>query len=217
MMPRWQEAKMLQRLNRVFSLLSLSLLVSSCGQSGGPSADIGIAITPNKVFLVPGSGSSCVAYAAAKVEGESIVARDLSEERAYFQNFSLQWRSPDALTISEMVVELSGSAFASSESRTIQIAEDEIQALTGLKDLTIERDANRSSTKPYTLDSNSTQRKGPADPYAPCGLHISGISTDPKKDTGNVVFRVTIRGYATDQNGNQRPVRQSTTARAEKL
>lgn len=205
------------QLVKAFTAGLVLLASSSCSETGGPSADIGIAISPNKVFLVPGSGSSCVAYAAAKVAGDDIVARDLSEERAYFQNFSLQWRSPDALTISEMVVEITGSALATTDGQRLAIAEDEIRALTGLEDLTIEQDDNRSSQNPFTLDSNSAQRKGPADPYAPCGLHIAGISTDPQKTTGNVTFKVTIRGYATDKDGNQKPIRQSTTARAEKL
>lgn len=206
-------------MNKVALLLLLGALVfvSGCGETGGPSADIAIGISPNKVFIVPGTGSSCVAYAEAKRTGTDVVTRDLDADRAYFQNFTLQWRSSDALTISEIVVEMTGSALASEDGQELALSEEEMQALTGLSDLTIEQDDNRSPRTPYNLESNSVQRKGPADPYAPCGLHIAGISTKPNVNSGAVSMRVTLRGYATDKQGNQKPIRQSTTVRAEKL
>ncbi len=216
MTPRRSIFKSLNK-GAVVLFLGVLLAISGCGETGGPSADIAIGITPNKVFIVPGTGSSCVAYAAAKIDGTEIVARDLNADRAYFQNFTLQWRSPDALTISEFVIEMKGSALASEEGQELALSEEEIRALTGLADLTIEQDDNRSASTAYNLESNSTRRKGPADPYAPCGLHISGIATKPEVNSGAISIKVTLRGYATDKQGNQKPIRQSTTVRAEKL
>lgn len=214
----YQQTILLFRKAGAFAALTgFVLSVSNCSETGGPSADIAIGISPSKVFIVPGTGSSCVAYAAAKTQATEVVTRDLSADRAYFQNFSLQWRSPDALTISELVVEMTGSALTAEDGQKLAFSEDEIRALTGLSDLTIEQDDNRSSKVPFNLDSNSTQRKGPADRYAPCGLHIAGITTDPDSTSGGVSIKVTLRGYSTDKAGNQKPIRQSTTVRAEKL
>ena len=199
------------------ALLAVLFSATSCSETGGPSADIAIGISPSKVFIVPGSGSSCVAYAEAKRSATDIVSRDLTADRAYFQNFSLQWRSPDALTISELVVEMTGSALTAEDGQKLALSEDEIRALTGLADLTIEQDDNRSASVAFNLDANSTRRKGPTDPYAPCGLHLYGIATKPDSTSGSVSIKVTLRGYATDKEGNQKPIRQSTTVRAERL
>lgn len=202
---------------KLLAVLAVAMFMGSCSETDGPSADIAIGITPSKVFIVPGTGSSCRAFATAKQNSEDTVERDLTGERAYFQNFTLQWRSPNALTISEIAIEMTGSVLKGEEGQKLALDEAEIQALTGLEDLTIERDDNRSARLPYNLESNSTQRKGPADPYAPCGLHISGISTKETQNTGSISIKITLRGYSTDSEGNQKPIRQTTTVRAEKL
>lgn len=191
--------------------------LAGCDAKDSISGDIAISISPKTVYVVEGSGSSCVASAKAKADASTFPEKDLSEERALYKSFQLQWRSPDELIITSLVVEATGSALPPDTTQNIVFEEDELKALTGLKDLVIEADPTRSDRQPYTLASDETRLKGPASSFAVCGFHISGIKTDPEKNSGNVNFLVTIRGYATDANGNQRPIRQWTTVTAEKL
>lgn len=194
--------------------LSMASLLGSCGNSKSASLNIGLSVTPEKVFLVPGTGTSCVALADVKGT-EDAATPDVSGERALFNDFSIQWRSADALTISSMRVTISGFGLESPDGKqVIEFDEAELTALLGLENLTIEGEPNRTQV---TVSSSSTSRKGPTTPYEPCGLHIGGIKTKTTVSSGTFTVKLELVGYSTAADGSQAPVRQSTTVRAEKF
>ncbi|MBN8539717.1 MAG: hypothetical protein J0L82_04950 [Deltaproteobacteria bacterium] len=190
----------------------LAMILGSCGNSKSASLNIGLSVTPEKVFVVPGAGSSCTALADAK-DTDTPADADVGGERALFSDFSIQWRSPDALTISSLRATLSGFAIDGGK-QVIDFDEGEITALTGLDNLTIESEANRTQV---TVSSSSTARKGPTTDYAPCGLHLGGIKTKTTVASGVLTIKIELVGYSTAADGSQAPVRQSTTVRAEKF
>lgn len=190
------------------------VLLGSCGNTNNASVNIGLSVTPEKVFLVPGSGTSCVALAEVKGTDDAANA-DVSGERALFRDFSIQWRSPDALTISSLRATVSGFGLDSADGKqVIEFDEAEITALTGLDNLTIDGDADRSKV---VVSSSSTELKGPTAAYEPCGLHVGGIKTKTTVSTGTFTIKLELVGYSTSADGSQAPVRQSATVRAEKF
>lgn len=197
-----------------FLYVALLALLGSCGNSKSASLNIGLSVTPEKVFLVPGKGTSCVALAAVKGT-EDPADPDVSGERALFSDFSIQWRSADALTISSMRATVSGFGLESTDGKqVIEFDEAELTALLGLENLTIEGEASRTQV---TVSSSSTSRKGPTTPFEPCGLHIGGIKTKTTVSSGTFTVKLELVGYSTAADGTQAPVRQSTTVRAEKF
>lgn len=203
-----------QRALPSFLWLATAILLGSCGNSKSASLNIGLSVTPEKVFIVPGSGSSCVSLAEAKGTDESATA-DISGERALYNDFSIQWRSPDALTISSLRATVSGFGLDSADGKqVIEFDEAEITALLGLDNLTIEGEAGRTQV---TVSSSSTSRKGPTTAYEPCGLHLGGIKTKTSVSSGTFTVKLELVGFATASDGSQSPVRQSTTVRAEKF
>jgi len=202
------------RTTSVAIYVALGLLLVSCGNSKSASLNVGVSITPEKVFLVPGSGTSCVALAAAKDTDDAPEA-DVSGERALFSDLSIQWRSADALTISSLRATVSGFGLEDSGGKqVIDFDEAELTALLGLENLTIEGLANRTKV---TVSSSSTARKGPTTPYSPCGLHLGGIKTKSTVTSGTFTIKIELVGFSTAADGSQAPVRQSTTVRAEKF
>jgi hypothetical protein len=194
--------------------VALGLLLGSCGNSKSASLNIGISVTPEKVFLVPGSGTSCVALAEVKGTDEAPTA-DISGERALFSDLSIQWRSADALTISSLRATVSGFGLESGNGKqVIDFDEGELKALMGLENLTIEGEANRTQV---TVSSSSTSRKGPTTAFAPCGLHLGTIKTKTTVSSGTFTIKLELVGFSTAADGSQAPVRQSTTVRAEKF
>lgn len=193
---------------------AFAVLLGSCGNSKSASLNIGLSVTPEKVFLVPGTGASCTALAEVKGTDDTATP-DVSGERALFSDFSIQWRSADALTISSLRATISGFGLDSGDGKqVIEFDEAEITALTGLEDLTIEGEANRSKV---TVSSSSASRKGPTTAYVPCGLHLGGITTKTTVASGTFTIKIELVGYSTAVDGSQAPVRQSTTVRAEKF
>lgn len=192
--------------------VALTLLLVSCGNSKSASLDIGLSVTPEKVFVVPGAGSSCKALAEVKGT-DDLAAGDVGGERALFRDFSIQWRSPDALTISSLRATVTGFALESGK-QVIDFDEAEIAALTGLENLTIEGEAGRTKV---TVSSSSAARKGPTTVFVPCGFHIGGIKSKATVPTGTFTIRIELVGYSTAADGSQAPVRQATTVRAEKF
>lgn len=190
----------------------IAILLGSCGNSKSASEKIGLSVTPEKVFVVPGSGNSCVALATAK-ENDETPTPDVAGERALFSDFSIQWRSPDALTISSLRATISGFGLESTP-QVIDFDEAEITALLGLENLTLEAETNRTVV---TVSSSSTSRKGPTTVFAPCGLHLGGIKTKTTVTSGTFTIKIELVGYSTAADGSQEPVRQSTTVRAEKF
>jgi hypothetical protein len=202
------------RTTSVAIYVSLGLLLGSCGNSKSASLNVGISITPEKVFLVPGSGTSCVSLAAVKGTDEAPEA-DVNGERALFSDLSIQWRSADALTISSLRATVSGFGLAGAGGKqVIDFDEAELTALLGLENLTIEGLANRTRV---TVSSSSTARKGPTTPFSPCGLHLGGIQTKSTVTSGTFTIKIELVGFSTAADGSQAPVRQSTTVRAEKF
>lgn len=194
--------------------LSVALPLSGCGENKSASLNIGLSVTPEKVFVVPGSGTSCVALADVKGTDDAATP-DVSGERALFSDFSIQWRSADALTISSLRATVSGFGLDSGDGKQIiDFDENEIKALTGLENLTIEAEANRTQV---TVSSSSTSRKGPTTLFEPCGLHLGGIKTKTSITSGTFTIKIELVGFSTAADGSQAPVRQSTTVRAEKF
>ncbi len=191
-----------------------TVLLGSCGTSKSASLNIGLSVTPEKVFIVPGTGTSCVALAAVKGTDDSATP-DLTGERALYSDFSIQWRSPDSLTISSLRATVSGFGLESSTGKqVIEFNEAEIKALLGLDNLTIEKETGRTQV---TISSSSTARKGPTTEYEPCGLHLGGIQTKTTVSSATFSVKLELVGYSTAADGSQSPVRQSTTFRAEKF
>jgi len=202
------------RTTSVAIYVALGLLLGSCGNSKSASLNIGISVTPEKVFLVPGSGTSCVSLAAVKGTDDAPEA-DVNGERALFSDISIQWRSADALTISSLRATVSGFGLAGSGGKqVIDFDEAELTALLGLENLTIEGLANRTQV---TVSSSSTARKGPTTPFSPCGLHLGGVQTKSTVTSGTFTIKIELVGFSTAADGSQAPVRQSTTVRAEKF
>lgn len=198
----------------LWASLALFPFIASCSPSLDAGAFIAIGISPEKTFIVPGKGTSCVAAATAKASGETATA-DLSEYRALFDNFHLQWKSPDALTISAMKVTIKGFGIDGGE-QTLTISDAELYALLGLENGTIAVDTSTGGTgRPIDINSNSATGKGSSSPYAPCGLHLAGIKPKTGVKAFTAQVKVEVVGYSTSATGVQAPVRQSTTAKAQ--
>lgn len=195
-------------------MLSIATANLSCAPELDAGANIAIALSPEKAFIVPGAGISCISAAAAKVAGESLPTSDLSEHRALYTNFKLQWKSPGALNISALKVTIKGFGIEG-ESQEITFSEEEIKALLGLEGGRIDALSTRTASAPTEINSSSSDNKGTASPYAPCGFHVSGISVKENVKSFTAQLKVEIVGYETKADGSQAPVRQSATARAQ--
>ncbi|CAN5487584.1 hypothetical protein BH10BDE1_BH10BDE1_25280 [soil metagenome] len=216
----------------VVALLSVCGL-SSCGTSNDPGLNLGVSVSPEKAYVVPGKGISCVAQASAKASDEPAIA-DIEGDRILFNHFKLQWRSPDAFTVAQIKVTLFGTGVSGAETTTGKetvLSEEETAALLGLTGLSIPY-ANpylNSDGTPVSrvldIESTSTSSKA-STPYAPCGLQIGGLTSPVGIKTYSVKVKIEVLGYATDcseknkdgtcLSGIQTPVRQTVNVSAQK-
>jgi hypothetical protein len=206
----------------------------SCGTSNDAGLNLGVSVSPEKAYVVPGKGISCVAQATAKT-ADTVPTADIDGERILFNHFKIQWRSPNAFTVAQIKLTLFSTGLAGAETTTgkeVILSEEETAALLGLANLTIDY------ANPYTgpdgqpvdrkidIDSTSTTIKSSTSAYAPCGLQIGGLATTPGVKTYTARVKIEVLGYMTacdEKNpdgtclsGIQTPVRQSVTVSAQK-
>ncbi len=210
----------------VMSAAVLSQL--SCGAQQDPGANIGISVSPESAYIVPGKGISCVSRTTAKAD-DSIPVADIDGDRVSFNRFALQWRSGDQLTISSMTATFFSpgiSGAEGTEGTKVEIGEEELIALLGLSNLTLgyadPYPGPDGVTRVQTIDSAATNK---AAPYTACGLQLGGIasSTTIKSYSARIKFEIIGFGQKCDTKeagvctgGAQYPVRQTVTVRAQK-
>jgi hypothetical protein len=218
------------------SLFSFFCL-TSCGTALDPGMNLAISVSPEKPNVVPGKGVSCVSRSSAQASGTT-ASTDISADRIPFSKFVLQWRSNDKLTIAGIKVTIFSSGITGAgkaDGASIEISEEELTALLGLKNLTIDFGSFDSAGKPVgsrvvtidSTDTTSTQAiKTSTSAYAACGLQIGGLSSVTGIKTYTARIKIEVTGFstacvydaatATCTDGEQSPVRQSLTASAQK-
>lgn len=212
-----------------FAVATVLLSGLSCSKKNDPGAEIAISVSPESALIVPGKGSSCVARAAAKADS-SVPANDIEGNRVTFSRFSLQWRSPDKLTVASIKAKVFSAGISGAtgtEGLEITLDEAEIAALLGLTNLTIDYLSPYVTDNPdlaRTVDSTATKS---GTPYAACGLQLGGLDSIKGFNTYSARIKIELEGFATncDQkaqdgvtcvDGAQRPVRQSITVHAQR-
>lgn len=196
------------------ALVVLPLL--SCSPKKDAGAFVAIAVSPEKPFIVPGKGASCVAAATAKAAGSDFPENDVDEYRILYQSFKLQWQSVDALTVVSLKATVTG--FGIDGEVEIKFDEAEIAALLGRADLTIPKESDMTVTERYVnvISNDTTSTKPASNDYAACGLHLGGIKIKDGVKAFTAQVKIELVGFATSRDdGSQSPVRKTTTARAE--
>lgn len=204
--------------NKLQFLLSvfMALPLLSCSPQKDAGAFVAIAVSPDKPFIVPGKGASCVAAAAAKAAGSDFPENDVEEYRILYQSFKLQWKSVDALTVVSLKATVTG--FGIDGEVEIKFDEGEIAALLGRADLTIPKESDMTVTERYVdvISNDTTSTKPATSDYAACGLHLGGIKVKDGVKSFTAQVKIELVGFATSRaDGSQSPVRKTTTARAE--
>jgi len=210
-------------------LVVTAALQMSCGAQLDPSENISISVSPSRAYVVPGKGVSCVAQSEARVSAEAPVA-DIEGDRVTFNRFALNWKSGAKLTIASIRATIFSDGISGGETDegiTVDLAEDEMAALLGLTNLTIDFPNPYRADRVTTIDSTDEAAKGASNPpYAPCGLQIGGLASVKGVRTYNARIKVEVIGFSTAcveqtngtcNEGEQRPVRQSVTVQAQKF
>lgn len=206
-----------------FGFLSLS----SCALPKDPGATIGVSVTPDNAYIVPGKGVSCVAQAEAQTSGETATA-DVEGERVTFSRFALQWRSGDRLNIAQIRARIYSPGITGADTTDgfeIVISEDEAAALLGRKNLNIDYANPYVADRTLTLDSMDSAKT--SNGYAPCGLQLGGLVSVKTMTSYTARIKIEVIGFGTTcdtknattgacEDGTQYPVRQSVTVRAQK-
>jgi hypothetical protein len=207
---------------RVLGLLALVLTTLSCSPQKDPGANIALAVSPSRPFVVPGRGLSCIDLANLKANPTADLPGSVGANRILYSNFRLQWRSDEALTLTALRVkvkipERQTSGRTIKKEQEISFDQDEIEALLGLDDATIPLNTTvGSEPRVVEINSNSTSQRDASSVYAACGLHVGGIEVgETTPDAYFAEVLIEVAGYATRSDGQQSPVRQSLTAQAE--
>lgn len=201
--------------------------VSGCGLKKDPGASIGLAVTPESAYIVPGKGISCVAQAKAQTDSTTPTA-DIEGERVTFSRFALQWRSGDRLTIAEIRATIFSDGITGADTTDgfkVTVSEEEAAALLGLNTLTIPYSNPYNANQVLTVDSTATTKTSQG--YAPCGLQLGGLVSATGKTTYSARIKIEVIGFGETcdtrntttgacESGAQYPVRQSVTVRAQK-
>lgn len=206
---------MLLLTSKLSALLGVMAVValSSCSPNKDAGAYIALSVSPDKPFIVPGKGSSCVALTAARAAGTDTVEADVAANRIKYESFRLQWRSLDALTIVGLRATVTGVGIDGSYVQ--DFSEDEMKALFGLTTLTVAA-TTVTTARPIDIVSNDSQTTKPVSgTYAPCALHIGGIKIKDTVKAFTAQVKIELVGFSTAADGTQAPVRKSVTARAE--
>jgi len=207
---------------RVAGFVALGLGILSCSPQKDPGANISMAVSPSRPFVVPGRGLSCIDLANLKANPTADLPGSVGANRILYSNFRLQWRSDEALTLTAMRVkvkipERQASGRTIKKEQEISFDQDEIEALLGLDDATIPINSSPGSEpRIVEINSNSTSQRDASSVYAACGLHVGGIEVgESTPDAYFAEVLIEVAGYATRSDGQQSPVRQSLTAQAE--
>lgn len=195
---------------RIVAATLAIVATTSCGSKKDPGEFLGVDVTPDKAYIVPGSGKSC--YDRMTTSGDND-PRSLSEHRIFYRNLRLQWRSTDNLTISIIRITVSSPMLKGGQSVTT-FTEDEIESLTGGAGGVITGVEVEGQQK--TIDSSDPAR-GDFIAEAACGLGVGGLAFVSQNPTP-FTARVTVEVIGVAENpgsGEQSPVRQKTTATAE--
>ena len=215
--------------SRVFSSIvrwssvgSVALLALSCSPQKDPGANIALAVSPSRPFVVPGRGLSCTDLANLKANPTQDIQGSVTANRILYSNFRLQWRSDEALTLTAMrmtirIPERQASGRIIKREQVVSFDQDEIEALLGLNNATIPLNPTPGS-EPRVVDinSNSTTQRDASSVYAACGLHIGGVEVgDTVPDSYFAEVAIDVVGFATRSDGQQSPVRQTLNAQAE--
>lgn len=213
----------------IASLAIVAILgLTSCGLNPDPGLNLGVSVSPDKAYVVPGKGSSCVAQATAK-SADTVPTTDIDGDRILFNHFKIQWRSPDTFTIAQIKLTLFSAGISGAEStngKEVVVTEQETAALLGLANLTIPYANPYVPGRVVDIDSTSTSIKSSTSAYAPCGLQIGGIAAVAGVKTYNARVKIEVIGFSTScderntdgtcLSGTQTPVRQSVTVSAQK-
>lgn len=205
------------------------ILTTGCGAQKDAGLAIALAVSPDKAYVVPGKGVSCVAAATAKKDG-SVPVADVTGDRIAFSRFVLQWKSGDRLTISSITSTIFSSGIDGADSvdgLPFTMDENEMTAMLGLDGLTVPFDATVPFNKDRitSIDSTSTALKSGSTPYAPCGFQIGSLASKKTSKTYSARIKIEVSGFRTAceldklgvcQPGEQTPVRQSVTVSAQK-
>lgn len=197
----------LRKLQSGVSTCLAVLVFGSCSNSN-EGANLQVAVQPsNDVLMGVGPQPSCIDSIAAKT-ATTAVTPSVSGPVMTFNNFQLEWTSPDTLYLQEIRWTIVGSGISGGTFQA-QVASDEIAALVALSGGIVPGVA--AGATPTVINSNdSTIASRTTGLFAPCGLVLGGIPlADPKSQ---VSFRahveIEVIGTATDSSGNQRYVRQ---------
>ncbi len=191
-------------------------LLNSCAPKKDAGAYVAIAVTPEKPFIVPGKGASCVSLAKAKVDAADVPESDVVENRILYSAFKLNWKSVDALTVVSLKATVTG--FGIDGENVIKFDETEIAALLGKSDLTIPKEDDPGVLiRSVNVISNDVETTKPAaSKYAACGLHLGGIKLKEGVNAFTAQVKIELVGFATSRaDGSQSPIRKTAIARAE--
>jgi hypothetical protein len=189
------------------------LSVSGCGAAG--SQDLQISFLPNKAFLVPGTGSSCLDYATYAANAGSGVELGASVQpyRVVYPQFSLTWTGSELLYVAFINVTVRGSNI-SGGTTTIQLTNTDVEPMLGigsgaafngfLYPFTL--------TTPKTITTSTTRTFNPPGgqpiTFPPCSFTVGGISlTDSNRAFGGQV-QIDVVGFSVAADGSQNAVQQ---------
>jgi hypothetical protein len=202
------------RIKRPLSILAIAtlsfVLTSACGAKKNEGEGLAVATQPgNEVLMGPGPASSCLDKVNTKTTGAA-VTRSVIGPVIVFNNFQIQWSSPDVLYVQEIKWSIDGVGVHDGHFQN-SLGPDEIEALIGLDGATF-------NGVTAIINSNDSTRNGTAK-YAPCGLTLGNIQLQNgiKQEPFKARITIEVIGTAEDGQGNQRFVRQRilTTARFE--
>ena len=141
----------------------------------------------------------------------------------------MQWRSDEKLTIASIKATFFSSGITgadTAEGFEVTLDEAETAALLGLSDLTIPfASPYPTPEEPRRLPIDSTDAAAKRT-FAPCGLHIGGLTSITGVKTYTARVKIELTGYMTKcvlktdgscDDGEQSPVRQSVIVSAEKF